>query len=978
MTLAASRLASLASVALLALAPRIACAQSASVPSVLPSSSTKVPPSDEILVTGSRIARSEFAAPNPITSFDAAAIQNSGNVNITDFLLRVPALSASVDRTQTSGYNSVYRDPYGGAGLNELNLRGLGTTRTLVLVDGRRHVAGEANTAAVDINSIPTDLISRVDVLTGGASAVYGADGVSGVVNFILKRDLDGVLARAQNGISERGDAGQRFVSVALGHNFASGRANLTAAYEFNAEDPLANDDRAYLRRDQRKYLVTNPDGTSPTNVLVGDLRYADQSINGAISFDPSYFPVFDGNGQPYVRGRPVSYYYTGGSSVPVAGFVGDILPRTRRHAVNLLGHYDVSEAFKISVEGKYVRSDARTSDQITGDYPDTILPDNPFIPASVRPFVPATGLFVTRINQDYGRHGEDDRRQTYRGVIDVSGRVTGHARYDVYYEYGETDTRITRLNDRLNDRYLAALDAVIDPSTGQPTCRSNINPAAAAGAVTFTPGPNSGCAPLNIFGSGSPSAAAKAFVLYDGVSHSAITQQVANGSLSGDFGALFRLPGGPVQFSLGGEYRRETSRFSPDSYLVRNLYYQFDEYTAAGTIPSSYGAFDVKEAFGELNVPILAHARFAETLSVGAAGRYSNYSTKGGTNSWQFNGVYAPVRDLTIRGSYSKSVRAPNIGELFSPASSLQNFFGDPCDPNNVNLGAPSRAANCTALLTSLGVNPSTFAPLKQGISASTVFGTSTGNPTLSPETARTWTAGVVLRPRWLRGLTASFDWYDITLSGAISLQDPQALAQLCVDQLTINNVFCGGISRARGTGYINGFNVRPENVSQFRTSGADLNLDYLIRTPHTGTIDLRFVGGYLDRAAFINTPGAAVEDRVDQPNRPKFQFNLSPTWTIGQVTLSYNLHWQDRTRRYLKAITDADPNYALAGLLRYSELWQHDVQIEYHVPRYGAIYAGVNNLSGQRPDADASNLPISPVGRFIYVGVKIALASR
>jgi iron complex outermembrane receptor protein len=514
---------------------------------------------DEIVVTGSRISRSEFAAPNPITSFNAAAIQQSGNTNLTNFLQRVPALTGSRDSTQTSGGNAVASNPFGAAGLNELNLRNLGVNRTLVLVNGRRHVAGEPNSAAVDINSIPTDLIERVDVLTGGASAVYGADGVSGVVNFILKRDFDGVSARSQFGISSRGDAGNRFGAITVGKSFADGRANVTLSYEHNEDDRLQNDDRAYLRSNRRQYLIPNDtkanDPSQPSNVLVGDLRYPNESPIGAVDIDGDFTPDFNGYGLPYNRGTPAAYYSTGGDDTPVAGFYsGDLAPRIIRNDINLFSHFDVSDAFKLSVEGKYARTRATTFDYFIGSYGAPISLDNPFVPATIRDAAIAAGqdsVSVTRDNIDYGRHGESDLRQTYRGVIDASGRISDHASYDAYYQYGRTDVAITKLNNLLAAPYATALDVVTGPS-GQPVCRSNLT------------GGNPGCIPVSLFGTGPISPEALGFFQVDDTSHARITQQVASGSVSGDFGAFFKLPGGPVQFSFGGEYRRETSVFDP------------------------------------------------------------------------------------------------------------------------------------------------------------------------------------------------------------------------------------------------------------------------------------------------------------------------------------------------------------------------------------------------------------------------------
>ena len=940
---------------------------------------------DEVVVTGSRITRPEFAAPNPITSFNAAAIQESGNTNVTDFLLRVPALTGSRDVTQTAGGAGVSSGQFGIAGLNELNLRNLGTNRTLVLVNGRRHVAGEPNTAAVDINSIPTDLIERVDVLTGAVSAVYGADGVTGVVNFILKRDFDGLSARAQLGVSQYGDAGNRFVSVIAGRNFADGRGNVTLAYEYNADDPVANDDRKFLQQPNRKFLIPNDNYAPGTPgsygyVLAGDLRYGNQSPIGAVTIGNDAAPSFDGLGRPYQHGTPISYYTTGGEDTEVAGFYqGDLFPATERHAVNLLTHYDFSDAFKLSLEGKFVQNRATSFGSYFEDFGTPVAVSNPFVPNTISQAALAAGadtLFVQRDDIDYGRQGESDRRRTYRGVVDVSGRISAHATYDAYYEYGRTDVQITRIGDRLATNYTNAIDAVLNPA-GQIVCR-----------VTLTY-PNSGCVPISLFGPGPATAQQLAYFQVNDVSNASITQQVASASVSGDFGQFFTLPGGPVQFAFGGEYRKETSRFSPSANLVNAAFYQFDE---PSLVLPSYGQFDVREAFGELNVPLLKDVAFAQTLSFGAAGRYSHYSTVGDTKTWQFNGVYAPVRDVTFRGSYGQAVRAPNIGELFQPRFSSSNFFTDPCTPEQINLGSQYRKANCTTALAAVGAVSSDA--LQTG---NFVTGVQSGNADLKAETARTWTAGVVLRPRFLRGLTASFDWYDIRLKDAINQVTPSDLANLCVDQQTLANPFCAAITRANAAyltanpnvakagfavGSIVNFTVSPQNVASFTTAGLDINLDYLLRTAGAGTFDFRLVGGYVDHISFVGIVGGPVNNGLDQRGTfasPRWNANFSPTWTLGGFTLNYNLRWVDATINStfsLPAIA-ADPTIAPGRYIRVDALWQHDLQLQYQLPSGFAFYCGVTNLTDQKPDPASygTNTPISPLGRFFYVGAKVNL---
>ena len=937
---------------------------------------------DEIVVTGSRIARPEFAAPNPIISFDAAALQRSGNTNVTTFLQRVPALTGSRDVTQTSGGGAVSSGTFGQAGLNQLNLRNLGTNRTLVLVNGRRHVAGEANTAAVDINSIPTDLIDRTDVLTGAVSAVYGADGVTGVVNFILKHDFQGVTARAQMGVSKYGDGANRFVSVIAGQNFAAGRGNVTLAYEYNADDPVTNDQRRFLQQGNRKFLIPNDNyqagvAGSYQNILVGDLRYGNESPLGAVFVGNNASPTFDGLGRPYDNGTPAAYYGIGGVNTPVAGFYqGDLFAKTERHAVNLISHYDVSDAFKLSLEGKFVENKAASNGAYFGTYSQAVAVTNPYVPQSIRSAAALAGadtLYVNRDNLDYGRQGESDRRHTYRGVIDVSGRISDHATYDTYYEYGRTDVKITRIGDRLADRYTQAIDAVLNPG-GQIICRSTLT------------NRTDGCLPISLFGPGPATAQQLAYFQVSDVSNARITQQVASASISGDFGQFFELPGGPVQFSVGAEYRKETSQFSPSANLVNARFYQFDE---PSLVLPSYGEFNVKEAFGELNVTLLKGARFAQTLSVGAAGRYSHYSTIGDTNTWQFNGVYAPVRDITFRGSFGQAVRAPNISELFQPRFSSSNFFTDPCTPDQINLGTQYRPSNCATTLAAVGAT-STKA-LQTG---AFVNGVQSGNANLRAETARTWTAGIVLRPRFLRGFTASFDWYDIRLKDAVNQVTPSDLANLCVDQQTTNNPFCGAITRAdsgyfasnptaAGLGFVVGsivnYRVSPQNVANFRTAGLDVNLDYLVTTKRAGTFDMRLVGGYVDHINFVAITGGPVNDGLDQIGQfksPRWNANFSPSWTLGGVTLNYNLRWVDAAYQYDLNSLAANPNIAAGRYIRTDALWQHDIQAEYQLPSGFAFYGGITNLSDQQPDPSsyATNIPISPLGRFFYVGVKVS----
>jgi outer membrane receptor protein involved in Fe transport len=921
-------------------------------------------PIGDVVVTGSRIARPDFEAPNPIVSYDATNIQQSGNTNLTNFLARIPALTGSRDSTQTSGGQGTY-GTFGQTGLNELNLRNLGTARTLVLVNGRRHVAAEVSTAAVDINSIPTDLIERVDVLTGAVSAIYGADGVTGVVNFILKKDFEGFAARTQYGTSDYGDADNRFVSLAAGKNFGDGLGNVTLAYEYNSDQKVGNDDRPFLRFSQRKYIIPNDayDGTDqsiPQNILVAGIRYPGESPLGAVFVGGEGSPSYDGLGRPYDAGTPAAYYAVGGVSTEVAGFYqGDLFPKTERNAVNLLGHYDFSDAFKVSVESKFVHNRTSSLGQYTGTYYYPISLDNPFVPASIRDAAIASGatdLHVNRDNLDYGRPGEEDVRKTYRGVIDLSGRISDHANWDAYYEYGQTRNRIEKIGDRLNKQYTDALDAVVDPGTGEIVCNPANNPV-------------SGCIPVSLFGPGPITPEQLAYFRTNDLSNAKIKQQVVSASISGDFGEFLPLPGGPIKYAVGGEYRRESSRFDPNDNLVNAAYFQYDE---PSLVSASRGKFNVKEAFAEIELPILKDRRFANLLSIGAAGRYSDYSTVGTTKTWQLNGTYSPVSDVAFRGSYGKAVRAPNIGELFQPTFGTSAFFTDPCTPNQINNGTQYREANCATTLAEVGAVSS---PALQ--TGNFINGTSSGNLNLSPEVAHTWTAGVLLRPSFLPGLNASLDWYDIDLKDAINQIDAGSLATLCVDQPTVPNQFCNQFTREQGTGIINSFVVGPLNVASFHTAGLDMNADYVIRTEQMGTFDVRLVLGYLHKLDLVGIPGAVAENQVDQPFKPQWTANFSPTWAFHNVTVIYNLRWNDAVRAFSRATTDASPNVVERKYLRFAALWQQDVQAKFDIRERFQVYAGVNNLTDRKPDPASyfTNVPISPLGRFFYAGARFDL---
>ena len=949
-----------------------------------------------IVVTGSRIRSPEFSQSNPVQALTSQAIEESGKTNLTEFLVNSPALLASTRSIDNAGSNLAQPQE---AGSNFLNLRNLGSERTLVLVDGRRHVSGTPYSAAVDINTIPTDLVERVDVLTGGVSAIYGADGVSGVVNFIMKKDFEGLRLRAQNTISQRGDAGERFAAATFGKNFADGRGNVTLAYEFNETDRFSQKQRLNYGLTGPSYsLQRNPaDGTPgtpadnpaiPDRVLMTGLRWADSSPGGAIFLFGNPFPDFTGEGTPYNTGTyvPGTPFTIGGDSTPRESYYGDYTPYTRKHIANLLAHFEFSPALTVYAEAKYVRSTAWTEYQPTYDLFTQLAPDNAYLIQKFGAAASANGALFSRDNFDFGTRRYQMDRNLFRGVLGGKGELSDHLSYDASFVFGQSTQRATSYGDRIADRYYAALDAVTD-ANGNITCRINLpgqtdvignsfgNSVVFNGPpVTFKPGE---CVPLNILGNGSPSKAALNWVLANHSDYARIRQYVASFSLSGDTGAFLKLPGGPIGFAAGAEYRKESLSYQPSAYSLQGALID-----SSPTLAEN-GAFDVKEAFAEVRLPLLAHVPFAHELSLGGALRLSDYSTSGSTTTWNVKSTWAPVRDVAFRGTYSRSVRAPNINELYAPQNGGFSLINDPCGIDRVGEGSATRAANCATALNALGVNPATFDPANSPTSPgnSSLLGTQGGNPGLKPEVAKTWTAGVVLRPRIVPELTVSMDWYDINLTSAIRTSTAQNIVDLCYDQPTLNNEYCSLIARSSTTGFISNYRVIPQNVASYRTAGLDFTVAWRKNlSDKLGTLALRLSGNYLDKLAIVPSLGATPINQVDNGAfdtaltypAPRWSAMFDATWIKGPFTLNYGINWWAKTRRVSREQEAANPDYAPAQYIWYKEKWLHELFMSYDVADKFQIYGGVNNLLDTKPDDGAVAYPVDAIGRSFYLGVK------
>ena len=972
---------------------------------------------ETVLVTGTRIARPEVSAPSPIITLDAADLQASGSLNLGEYLTRIPALKGSLNDFNTSGYATpAASDGSSLGGLNLLNLRNLGYVRTLVLIDGHRTVSDSTGSAAVDVNTIPITLIERIDTDTAGDSAIYGADGVSGVVNFIMKHDLEGVSARIQAGAPQDGGGSKFLVAFSAGHNFDDGKGNITATFEGSYQDKINFTQRSFTKVGGRYFAVANPtefasgvdNPATPDFIFANNAGYITSGYHGAIDVDFDGIPDYQGNGQVFHYGTDIGNFSSlGGDGMPYAeDLQGDFQPINRRRIAEFGGHYDFASWLTLSADIRYGNIQTKSTSTAPFDDIAIISSDNAFLPPSLASIIAGNGGQAL-LAEDYLqlRNQEEVKRQTMRSLIEAKGDLGDpgwikNLHYEISYVYGQTDVDDIFENNRVTDRFFAALDSVIDPATGQPTCRTNLNPAAVPPDLTafgasvysdtapnfdssrfgesFTPGPGSGCVAFNPFDPNANQPAAVNFVSARTHTLGVITQHDVNGYLAGDFPQLqnWGLLQGPVSVVLGGEYRKESSKsdidpnFSPD-----NLW--------AAVSNGVSGRFFVWEAFAEISIPVLKDQFLAKELTFDLAGRESSYSTAGDNSTWKVSGVWQPFDFIRFRGTEAYAVRAPNIGELFSPVQLGFALIDDPCDRLQVNNGTSFRVANCQALESSLGV-PYTpgVTNLQTGASTQAFTG---GNTALSPEEARTTTAGIVLTP--LDGLVITADWYNVNITRAIEALDAQTIAEQCVDlPSTVGNPYCTAVQRYGAAGAFPGalFSVSAQqiNVAASNTAGLDLTLTYGIRSKDWldddyGNLRFHIIGNYLDKLRFIPLAGQpAVEGSgtsaggADGGVAPKWSTNIDVIWDYARWSVDWNIDWTAAIYRGTRVAVLAQPDLYAQQYMRYPQRFQNDVQVSYLVNDNISAYVGIQNLFYQKPAIGAAAYPYDPIGRFFYLG--------
>lgn len=896
---------------------------------------------DRITVTGSRIARKDLVSTSPVNVISEEALELTGFNQVATVLNELPqaGVPGSVDTATNFRTSTV--------GLNTVDLRNLGTNRTLVLVNGRRHVGGSAGSPTVDVSMIPAPLVSRVEIVTGGASALYGSDAVAGVINFILKDDFEGVELTTRFGSSEAGGADEIDISILAGGNFADGRGNATVYAGFS--------DRGILRSNQRARSAA--DATNSSFGPYGNFFLPDFSGSFTLDRNTGLF------NKPFVNAED-GYNRNNDRLIRVP---------TERSQFNANLSYEINDNMTFFSETGY--SELFSENQLepsivgffisVGSIPNINMPvDNPFFPSELLALVQANDPTATEIPffrrfTEIGPRTSDIQRRTFRHAFGLRGDLPGSMSnwgYEAYVQYGNNSQDQTNGGVYHTGNVLNALDTEPDGSGGF-QCANEL-------------ARDLGCVPINFFGMDTVTGAALDWISVDNQLTTRMEQTVVGASITGD---AFELPAGTVGMAAGVEYREERSRFNSDALAASGL-------TSGNTIPNTRGAYDVYEGFVEVEAPIFADQPFAESFNINGAFRYSDYSTIGGVTAWKAGATWKPYSDLTIRGGYSTAVRAPFIDELFDPGSETFRSFNDPCALGGMG-GMSSNGETYTAQSATVQANCATIpgaATLDpEGINITSAGGLAAGNPDLNEESSKTWTVGMVFSPSQVPGLNIVVDYYDITIDDAINSFTAQTTVDQCVRQPSFpNNPFCDLIQRNPITGLVERIDALAINVATFSAAGIDFAADY---TTAVGEVDLRFQvnGNHSMENDFIPFEGGNIVDSQGEVGVPDWKVNANIVADWQRLRLGWST-------RFISGVNVENDD---AGFGTIDSFFYHDLYAQYSIDEDGKyeFYAGIDNIMDKEPPFLGQGVPgdvtgtntaadiYDAIGRYYYGGFRL-----
>jgi iron complex outermembrane receptor protein len=887
-------------------------------------------PLDEIVVTGSRIERSGFNAPTPTTVLDNAQIERAAAPNIGQLVNELPEFQATNTPASTT-VSSQY------AGQNNLNLRGLGAVETLVLVDGRRFVPSTSG-GLIDTNVIPSSLIDRLEVVTGGASAAYGSDAVAGVVNIILKKDLNGFSGDFQPGISTYGDNKTYKGSLVWGTSFADGNGHFVIAGEGDKEGGVGQQTTRPWAS-QGYNVVGNPNQApgQPTFLIAPNAQLSQATLGGLITSGALMGTAFGAGGTPYqFNYKPGDgFYQLGGNGIRGSDYE-ELSVAINRYSLFSKGDYDLN-GVTFFYQLSHAHSDATNPFLVPpfnfGNI--TINSNNPYFTSNY-PTLAAqlaaagqTSFTMGRYSTDMGYLTADDSNATDRLLVGVEGKFGRNWKWNVYAEYGRNNYESIIGNNVLVNNFNNSVNAVMGPN-GQPVCA----------ATLATPNGAPGCVPVNLFGIGSPSRAA--------INYFTATQDIVSDTYEHDVAAnltgdLFSLYGEPVSIATGVEYRGQSVHANSDQNSQEQNFLIGNPQPIAGELSE-------KEAFAEVLVPLLRNLFLVKTLDFNGAVRETDYELSGTVRTWKLGLTWAATDDVKFRATRSQDIRAPNLDELYTTRFETFSPVIIPTTGENV-----------------------------------TIHELTGGNTNLKPETAQTFTAGVVLTPTEVPGFRTSVDYYDINISGAITTLQPQTVVNLCYAG---NTTYCNLLTYNGTTP--TAVNLTSINAAELKETGVDIESSYLLPLSNLGLAS----GGSLRFRALVNNVqtlkqfnGATTADFAGDVGGnnpyglPKWRANLNITFENGPLAV-------DLQDRFIGAGTFDNLNPTSYNVNRIPSIDYVNLGVQYTAKTSGLqnlqYFIKVNNLLNKAPPIDPveffANIQTNPtlydvVGRMFYLGVRFKM---
>jgi len=912
----------------------------------------------EIIVTGSRLGGGGFTTPTPVTVLGSDRLQQMASPNIGEALAQLPAFRAT-----TTPANSVVGSNISpvNAGARIADLRGLGPSRTLVLVNSRRF-APSTSTGTVDLNLIPTLLVSRAEIVTGGASAAYGSDAVSGVINLLLDNHLTGLKSTFGFGVTDVGDGKEYSAQIAGGASFVDGRGHVVFGAEYDKDKGTGGCyTRNFCANEVADLTGAAGAGGRPAHNITTDVRTSTLTPGGVISATINAAGVrtpaqggvlsgiqFDAAGQPtgFTYGLfPNALFMQGGSGAGLNYFFDDPLLSIPVERYNVYGHaeYAFSSAFTGFVEASYGHVEGRPRGPEIRDigFPspgDTIKIDNPFLPNSVRQIMSANGiaaLTVGKLGYDFGTMDSTSRRDSYRLVGGGSGALGGSWKWDGYLQYGVTDYRQSTINDRITANFAKAIDAV--SVNGVAVCRVN------ADANPANDDPN--CVALNILGQKQYSAAAKAYAFGTTLQRTTFDQFAAALNLHG---APLSTWAGPIAVAGGIETRRDQLRIDVDPISAANGFYVYNSTPANGHV-------SVIEGYGEIAVPLLKDSPLGRSLELNGAVRQAHYNTMSGSTkntfdatTWKVGVTYKPFSWLMLRATRSRDIRAPNTAELFTSPVGGQ------------------------AALTDSKTGTQVFAQTFTG-----------GNIGLKPERAQTFTTGVTLQPGGaLTGLRFSLDYYKIRIDDAIATLGAQLIVNTC--NTTNDPAICALVTR-NSSGILQSVKVLYLNLNRQDLRGMDIEAAYHHRLGAGQSFDLRVLATHAIDFTNSSLPGVDRAGDNGYSGVPSWVLDGFATVTANRLQLTAQGHFLSSGKIDATYVGPEDPGYSVTlpnsiNTNRVPSRFYTNMGLSYKLVERGnraiQLYANVINLFDVAPpplwNGNNNSVYYDNIGRRYRFGVR------